>query len=221
MRRIALAAAVAGLSFAGVADARVWTDPAGRLTFDAPNGWATSQERGEAPTDTFTYVISGNANNECHLVSQPNPGTAQANADGVRAAAQDEARFGPEFWTQTANGMPQLFPNASAQFVSRSLDTSGFWPIQRADIQSPERLIHASIQLRPGVNLMTMCMTYGGADPVATYATVSASLGHPNDATWRTDAEAAAAARDAAAAAAAAAPPPAPPAEEGRRRNRN
>ncbi|GAM98778.1 hypothetical protein U91I_02414 [alpha proteobacterium U9-1i] len=220
MRLFALAA-LAGLSFAGVADARVWNDPAGRLTFDAPNGWATSQERGAGAADTFTYVISGNANNECHLVSQPNPGTAQASADTVRTTTLDDTRFGPEFWLQTANGMPQIFPNASAQFVSRSVDTSGFWPIQRADIQSPERVIHASLQLRPGVNLMTFCMTYGGADRVDVYTTVSASLAHPNDATWRTEAETQAAAREAAAAAPPPAPAPEAPPENNRRRNRN
>jgi hypothetical protein len=112
--------------------------------------------------------------------------------------------------------MPQLFPGGSAQFVSRATDTSGFWPIQRADVQSSERLVHMTLQLRPGVMLMTMCMTYAGADPVAQYEAVSRTLSHSNDAAWRAEAEAAEAAR---AAAAAAAPAEAPHEERRRRRN--
>ena len=215
MRLFALVA-LAGLTIAGAAYARVWTDPGGRMTFDAPNGWATTVERTSSPENV--YVISGSASNECHFVSQPSPSTATASADQVRQAGLDESRFQQDFWLQTATGMPQLFPGGSAQFVSRSLDTSGFWPIQRADLQSPERLIHMTLQLRPGITLMTMCMTYSGGDPVAQYETVSRSLGHPNDAAWRTEAEAAEAARTAAATAAAAAPPAQEPQQEGRRR---
>ncbi len=220
MRRIALALFFAGLSLGGIAEARVWTDPSGRLVFDAPAGWVTSQERGASPSDAYSYVISGTANNECHFVSQPSPGLASATAFQVRRAAGEDAQFGPEFWTSTANGMPAIFPGNSAQVLSRSLDTSGFWPIQRAEIQSPERLVHASIQLRPGMNLLAMCMTYGGADPVDLYTTVSRSVGHPNDATFQADAERQAAEREAAAAAAAAPPPPAEDQGE-RRRRRN
>lgn len=214
MRLFALVA-LAGLTIAGAASARVWTDPGGRMTFDTPNGWATTVERTASPENV--YVISGSANNECHFLSQPSPSTAAASPDAVHRAGLDEARFQQDFWQTTAAGMPQLFPGGSAQFVSRSMDTSGFWAIQRADMQSPERLIHMTIQLRPGVTLMSMCMTYSGADPVAQYETVSRTLAHPNDATWRAEAEAAEAAR----AAAAAAPPPAAEPQEDRRRRRD
>lgn len=217
MRMIALAAAFAGLSLVGTAEARVWTDPAGRLVFEAPNNWVTTQERGANPADAYSYVITGTANNECQVVSQANPGLATATADTVRRAAADETRFTPEFWATTGNGMPQIFPGSSAQVLSTSLDSSGFWPIQRAEIQSPERLVHASIQLRPGFNLIAMCMTYGGADPVDLYTTVSRSVAHPNDATFRADAERQATEREAAAVA----PPPPPPEEQGERRRRN
>ncbi len=213
MRLFALVA-LAGLTIAGAATARVWTDPGNRMTFDAPNGWATTVERTSSPE--VVYVVSGSAANECHMLSQPNPSIATATADQVKTAAANEASFQQDFWVQTANGIPTLFPGNSAQFVSRSLDTSGFWPIQRADIQGPDRLIHMSMQLRPGLTLTSMCMTYSGPDAVAQYETVSRTLGHPNDAAWRAEAEAAEAAR----AAAAAAPPP-PPQEqpqEGRRR---
>jgi hypothetical protein len=200
------------MTFGGVAAAREWTDPAGRLKFDAPNGWVTTQERGQNAGDTFTYVISGTANNECHFLAQPNPGTASAAPENVRRSAADPARFDTATWTRSLNGITSVFPGDSASILSTSLDSSGFWPVQRAEAQSPRRLVHASIQLRPGFDLITLCMTYDGADPVDLYNTVSRSVGHPNDAAFQAAAEAATAA---AAAAETAAPAPAP---EGRQR---
>ena len=214
MRLLALAA-IASLGLAGPADARVWTDPAGRLVFDAPATWVTTQERGAQPGETFTYVISGNANNECQFIAQPSPGTAGAAADSVRRAGLEEARFTAELWTRTLNSIGSVFPNNSAAFLSRSMETDGFWPIQRAEIQSPERLVHAAIQLRPGFDLIALCMTYDGADPTDLYDRVIRSVGHPNDSALRADAERLQAERDAVAAA------PAQPEQPPPRRNRN
>ncbi|UPT61664.1 MAG: hypothetical protein M0D54_14820 [Hyphomonadaceae bacterium JAD_PAG50586_4] len=200
MRAIALAAALCvGMTFGGVAAAREWTDPAGRLKFDAPNSWATTQERGQNPGDTFTYVISGTANNECHFIAQPSPNTANASVAAVRRAAQDPARFTTEFWTTTLNGVANVFPGNSAAVNSTAIETDGAWPIQRAEATSPRRPVHAALQLRPGFSLLTLCMTYDGADPVEVYNNVIRSVSHPNDAAFA-----------AAAAAAAAAPAPAP-----------
>jgi len=197
----------------GVAAAREWTDPAGRLKFDAPNGWVTTQERGQNPGDTFTYVISGTANNECHFLAQPNPGTASATPANVRRSAADASRFDTAAWTRTLNGVTSVFPGNTASVLSSSVDTSGFWPVQRAEVQSPRRLVHASIQLRPGFDLITLCQTYDGADPVDLYNTVSRSVGHANDATWQ-------AAAEAAPVAAVEATAPAPAAEAPEQRNR-
>ncbi len=185
MRVIAIAAALCvGMTLGGVAAAREWTDPAGRLRFDAPNGWTTTQERGAAVGDTFTYVISGTANNECHFLAQPNAGTASASVDAVRRAAQEPARFGAEFWTTTLNGVASVFPGNSATVNSTSMETDGRWPIQRAEATSPRRPVHAALQLRPGFDLITLCMTYDGSDPVEVYNNVIRSVGHPNDAAF-------------------------------------
>ena len=214
MRAIAIAAVICvGMSLGGVAAAREWTDPAGRLKFDAPNGWVTTQERGQNPGDTFTYVISGTANNECHFLAQPNPGTASATPANVRRSAADASRFDTAAWTRTLNGVTSVFPGNTASVLSSSVDTSGFWPVQRAEVQSPRRLVHASIQLRPGFDLITLCQTYDGADPVGLYNTVSRAVGHANDATWQ-------AAAEAAPVAAVEATAPAPAAEEPEQRNR-
>ncbi len=189
MRVTALAAAAVciGLLAGGVAAARVWNDPNGRVTFDAPNGWATSPENNAS----LTYVITGNANNECHVVATPNAGTSRATAAQIRAASAEDARFGNETWTRVLNGIPTVFPGNSANVQSRSLDSSGAWPIQRAEVQGPERLVHAAMQLRPGFDIITLCMTYGGADRTDLYDAFIHSVGHPNDAQWAAEATAA------------------------------
>lgn len=184
MRAIAFAAALVGLCVAGAASAREWNDPSGRLKFDAPSGWATTQERGQNASDTFTYVISGNANNECHFISQPNGGTATASADAVRRASAETTRFTTGFWTTTLNGIANVFPSNSATVTSTAVETNGAWPIQRAETTSSERPVHAAMQLRPGFDIIVLCMTYGGAEPIALYDTVIRSVTHPNDPAW-------------------------------------
>lgn len=191
MRAIAIAAVMTiGMSVGGVAAAREWSDPAGRIKFDAPNGWATTQERGQTPGDTFTYVVSGNANNECHFISQPNTGTASATPANVRRSGADSTRFDAATWARTLGGIGSVFPGGTANVQSTSLDSAQFWPIQRAEVQSSRRLVHAAIQLRPGFDLITLCQTYDGADPVDLYNTVIRSVGHPNDAAFQAGAEA-------------------------------
>lgn len=197
MRAIALAAAAAALLVGTAYAQQAWNDPARRLTFSAPAGWATSQERGQNPTDTFTYVISGSANNECQFIVRQNPNTATANADVVRRQSGDATRFTNEVWTATLNSIPGVFPNNSARVISTSVETTGPWPIQRAEVQSPDRLVHAALQLRPGFDMITLCMTYDGPDRTDVYDQVIRSVAHPRDAEFAAAADQAGAARTA------------------------
>lgn len=220
MRAFALAALVGvGLYAGGVAEARPWTDPAGRLTIDVPAGWTVDSRR----TDGVSYVIAGNANNECQFVATPNPSSANASMDALRRTALNDAQFGDTAWLGFANSVTPVFPNNSAVFISRTRDETGAWPVQRAELQSPRRQVHAGFQLRPGMDLLGLCMTYDGADPTAIYDNVLRTMGHPNDAQFivqgETQAAERAAAEAAAAAAAAVAAAAAPPANERRRRN--
>ncbi len=188
MRLFAIAA-IAGLGLAavtGAASARVWTDPAGRLTFDAPAGWTVEQQ--QAPD--FTYVLAFTADRECHLIAMPGPGTAAASPGRVRAAAADAARFNQEQWIRVANSVPPAFPDDSAVFVSQSTETSQFWPIQRAELRNAERVVHGAIQIRPGIELWTFCMSFGGSDAASNFDGVIRSVGTPNDAALQTAAEA-------------------------------
>lgn len=186
MRRFALAAAAAGLglTIAGFAYARVWTDPGGRVTFDAPSGWSIMQEQGASATDSNSYVIAGTAAQECQVKAQANPRSAASSPSAVHRTAATSTQFDSLYWTQAAAAMPSLFPDGPAEFVSHSVDTSGAWPIQRAVLRSGARTVYAALQLRPGIDLLTMCMTYDGADPVERYDAFIRSVGHPNDAAW-------------------------------------
>lgn len=218
MRMFALAAAAGlGLAFAGAADARPWSDPEGRFVFDAPAGWFTTIDH----SGDYTYVVTGTANNECHIAAQPVTETVTASPLAVHRTLSNPELFTIEFWTNTANGFGRVFPQQQASVLSSSIDTSGYWPIPRAEIQSSERLVHAALMLRPGFQYTAFCMTYGGADPVAVYDGVIRSIANPNDAALQAEAERQQAERDAAAEAAA--QPPAPPAEEetSNRRRRN
>lgn len=180
MRRLALAAAIGvGLTLGGVASARPWSDPNGRFTFEAPSGWVMEVQRATPQT----IVLAGDANNECYLIATPNNVTANASPDAVRRTlAEPIAR---DAWLTLANSLRPMFPNNSAQLVSQSVDTSGFWPIQRAEFSSPERPVLAATQSRPGIDLMAFCWTYGGPDATARYEAVFRSMAHSNDATWQ------------------------------------
>jgi len=184
MRKSALAAAVACIVLlaGGVAAARVWDDPEGRVSFDAPTNWIVDQQ----VRDTQTIVLAGNADQECYVMALPNRNTAAANAATIRnytAPVEGSA------WAAIANAITPMFPNRTASVASQSVDTSGFWPVQRAEIAGAERPITASLTLRPGFDLAAFCWTYGGPDATATYEALFNSLSNPNDAQWRTEAE--------------------------------
>ena len=218
MRALALAAIIGvGLSL-GAADAREYRDPAGRIIFDAPANWPVTVEPSAA---NITFVIAGNDDNECRFVATTNPSTANSAAYDIWRTARNDAQFTDAFWLERANNQQRVFPNNSAVLVSHARDDTGFWPMQRAELDSPTRSlkVYAGLQLRPGVDMMAFCVNYDGEPPVAAFDSVLRSMRHADDATFRASAEeriAARAAAEAAAAAAAAQPPP--PAEEPRRR---
>lgn len=210
MRLLALGAILGACFFAAAADAREYRDPTGRLVFDAPANWPVTVER-SAPE--VTYVIAGNDDNECRFLVSPNANTSGRPAYDVWRTVRGDAQFTPEWWTSTANGFGPLFANNSASFVSRSRDDAGFWPVQRAELDSGSRnvRVYAGLQLRPGWDIAGYCVNYDGEPPVARFDQVLRSMGQPNDAELRASAQAqvdAALAAEAAAAAAPAAPAP-------------
>ncbi len=199
MRTLALAAVIGvGLTVGGIASAEQWNDPNGRLTFNAPPGWRV-QPRGAPGT---TAVLAFNPTNDCYFFGLANPNTATATADRTRTTT---TQLTPEAWATAAAPVRDFFEGAPATVVSQTVDTSGFWPVQRAELRGPSKTVYGAILARPGAEIRAFC---SGASSAAAYDSIFASLAHPNDATWQGEANSQAEARAAAAAAAAEAPPP-------------
>jgi hypothetical protein len=148
------------------------------VTFNAGPGWVTEVQHGS--TAQHAIVLTGSANNECYVLTVPNPGTASAPANRVHAYTEE---LSAADWQTVANSVTPMFPHHNASVTSQSVDTSQFWPIQLAQLGGAERPVTAALTKRPGVDLIGLCWTYGGPDASATYTSFFHSLANPNDAT--------------------------------------
>ncbi|MBI1250659.1 MAG: hypothetical protein GC189_04220 [Alphaproteobacteria bacterium] len=178
MRNLTLAALALALAASGAASAQTgarWTDPSGKVSFDPPAGWPVDvvSNAGASPV----YVISGNADIECQFIGLESAASAGRSVDVVRSAYANP--LPPEAWTAMSSGM-RMF-RSGVEVTSQSVDTSGFWPIQRAVLRSGESTIHAGMQGRPGYEIRTFCLTYDGSDGAATFERVIRSVGTPQD----------------------------------------
>jgi hypothetical protein len=200
LRKTVIGGLAAVALMAGTATADPWSDPNGRVSFEAPRGWVMEVRR----ASPGTIVLAGSANNECYVMATPNANTANASPDAVRRATDAIAA---DAWTAAANAVSPMFPSRSASLTTQSVDTSGFWPIQRAEFGGGPRPVTAALTSRPGIDLMAFCWTYAGSDATAMYNALFRSLAHPNDVQWRSSAEQAEAER---AARAASVPTPTP-----------
>jgi hypothetical protein len=171
--RTALGALATLALLTSAASAETWRDPNGRVTFDAPRGWVMEVLR----ANPSTIVIAGSANNECYIMAVPNPGTANASADAMRNRVEPITAAA---WAAVANSISSMFPHDTAVVDTQSLDTSGYWPINRATLSGGERPVIGALTARPGVDLIALCWTYAGADATATYEAVFRSLAHPS-----------------------------------------
>ncbi len=209
---IAIVAAIMAASV-GVAEAKPWNDTLGRIKLELPRGWEANEFNAVSDAEK-SYAEFFTPSNDCYLVAFVNANTAMSNPHDVRRYGIDISHFAADLWVRSANGITKVFPNQSAQFVSQSLDETNFWPIQRAVLNNADGAVHAAIQLRPGLDILTFCTSVSGGADAAPFDAILRSIGTPQDADLQAQAEARQAEIDAAAAAAAAAPP----AEEPRRR---
>lgn len=197
MRTIALAG-VMGAALIGVAAAETWNDPNGRLSFDKPSSWGIETA---GNTASQTAVLTFNASNDCFLFGVVNPRSADRTPNDARNATEAMTAAA---WTEAAS-IGQLrrdfFPDGPSAPVSISVDTSGFWPVQRAQFQGA-RTVFAAVETRPGFELRAFCAPTSGSSSAA-FEQILTSLGHPNDAAWEAQAGQQAAERQAAAEAAA------------------
>ena len=216
MRTIALAAICGvGLLAGGVAAADPYNDPAGRFTVNTPAGWRVQPRNATGQS----VVLAFNATNDCYFFGVPNPNTAASSPEAVH---NTQTALTPDAWVTAGTPVRDFFEGSPPTLVTQSVDTSGFWPVQRAELRGPSKTVYAAILTRPGVEIRAFC---AGASSASAYDSVFSSLGHPNDAAWQQAAQEQGAARAAREAAAPAQATPgqanedaAPAEEEGRRR---
>lgn len=180
MRTLALAAVFGvGLLAGGVAAAEQFTDPQGRLTFNAPAGWRVQPRNASGQT----AVLAFNAQNDCYFFGADNASTASSSADAARNTRDP---IPAQAWVTYATPIRDFFEGTAPTLVSQSVDTSGFWPVQRAELRGPTKTIYGAVLIRPGVEIRAFC---SGSPNAAAYDSIFASLAHPNDTTWQQQAE--------------------------------
>lgn len=181
MRALALAAVFGVVALAGPAAADPWTDPNGNLTLNAPRGWTVRPQGMTGGSAVLAFTPSS----DCYFFGIPNPATASRSVSAVRTSSTE---LDDAAWTTALQAAPDFYSEGAVSVTSHSVDTSGFWPVQRAQFQSGSRTVYGVIQARPGFELRGFC---SGGD--ASYDAILNSLGHPNDQTWQAEAEAEAA----------------------------
>lgn len=180
MRTLALAAAFGiGLLAVGVADAEQWNDPNGRLSFNAPSGWRVQPRN--APGQTA--ILAFNPTSDCYIFGADNPSSANSSAEAARNTRDP---IDAQVWVTYAAPIRDFFAGAPPTLVSQSVDTSGFWPVQRAELRGPTRTVYGAVLLRPGAEIRAFC---SGANSATAYDAIFAALSHPNDAAWQQAAE--------------------------------
>jgi hypothetical protein len=179
MRSLALAAVFGVVALAGPAAADPWTDPNGNLTLNAPRGWTVRPQGMQGGSAVLAFTPSS----DCYFFGIPNPATA---GRSVAAARNSTTALSESSWQTALQAAPDFASAGAISVTSHSVDTSGFWPVQRAQLQAGSRTIHGVVQIRPGFELRGFC---SGGD--ASYDAILNTLGHPNDQTWQAAAAAA------------------------------
>ncbi|MCR6646441.1 MAG: hypothetical protein NVV62_18955 [Terricaulis sp.] len=182
MRKLALTAAIAlsAAALATTASARPWNDT--RLVIDVPSGYTVVDGTHQTTADR-SYVEIAAPDDDCAFYSTD----AQIpNVELARSAILEETRFSNEYLGQVANMFPGLVPDGTpATVTSNTVETNGPWPIRRISYRAGDRVTHAAIQWRPGLQLIAMCSRYQGAESAPSrYDSIFRAIAHPNDATW-------------------------------------
>jgi len=189
------------LAMAAPASGQGWSDSQGRLSFTIPDrgGWATEGDardlRGQGGGSVGVTVTVSNASDRCHIQSQERGGAAASVADIRRAYG---VVLPADFWAGIAPIAASVTgsPGQTATFQGATLDSSGFWPVNRATYTVGDLTVHVSVQGRPDKELRSFCHTWEPGDQpnTAAYDAFVASIATAQDAGWQSEAEAATAA---------------------------
>lgn len=200
-------AALAALGVAGAALAqtpaatKTVADPEGRFTFETPRSWPVDTET--SPSGR-TAVLAG-VDPECQFHAMADPNNAMATPQAIQRSMT--APIGTAKWQEqmTAFRGP-LFDDRTAAIVisEESVDTTGFFPIQKAKATVGAQTVTAAIYPRPGLIVWSFCRGWKPVDSSAVFAAVQSSFKATRDEAMIAEAAAAAAAPTA----------PAPPAKK-------
>ncbi len=196
-RLIAAAALVCAFAVPALAQAMgQWVDPANTFSFSRPSTWPV--DRMGDSSDAVTHYAAGLADAECNFYSIVRAATAESSPQAVKAAFS--APLTAEQWAQVTSSIRTFRAGATVQ--SSSVDTSHFWPIQRAALVTGGDTVQGAIIGRPGREIWVFCQSYDSRDRTSVFEQIISSVATPRDAEWQAAAEAAAQAP----------PPPAEPA---------
>lgn len=188
---VALAAALSGTALAQTMAA--WSDPANTFSIRRPAAWPVDRMSGSS--DTVGIYAAGLADAECRFYTIDRPATAERSAQSIVSGFT--APMTNEQWQQVTGSIRAFSGGAEVQ--TTSVDTTGFWPVQRATIVSEGSPVLSAIHARPGREVWVFCQSFDSRDRTAVFNEIIGSVTTPRDAELQ-----------AAAAAASAAPAPTP-----------
>lgn len=180
--------AVAAVAFAQGAT-KTFTDPRSRFSFQYPASLPVDTiERPNQPMN----VLVGAADYECQMFVVDRPESASSAPDDfVRAYT---SAISVDVWKRSADGFALY--NRQGTVQSATVDTSRFWPIQKATLQTNDnKPAIAAMQARPGIEVWQFCTGFDNRDHSAVFNQIIASFAGPNDAALQAQAEAANAGR--------------------------
>lgn len=175
MRNFAVSIAFAFAAFALPAQAQqtagTFLDPGGRLTFSYPAGWTVQV----LPSDNAGAVraFAGSADFECQVWSLPTPGTADDSAD-VSRQRYSRPRTTAQ-WREMVASLPS-FSGDDVQVTDQRIDEGRTWPIEHVVLHGGGQAMRGTFQGRPGLELLSLCMSFDGQDRDDVFAQIEASI---------------------------------------------
>lgn len=165
-------AALAGAAFAQD-NFTTWTDPGHRLMFRYPSDWQVTEMR--SANDGAMRVYAGKGDFGCQIWLLPRSQTASWAP--IRVIQHYTAPLPAGTWTQTFAGLPDLQGDLTASDIV--VDSAGQWPTQHATLRAGNAEATATLQGRPGFELISLCQSFDGQDRAATFSRLGASIDIP------------------------------------------
>ncbi len=178
MKRVA-AFAAAALMLGGAAFAQTmgtFTDPANTFSFQRPSNWPV--DRMSDSSEAVGHYAAGLADAECNFYSIARPSTAERSVASVKAAFSQPMTA--EQWAQVTSSIRTF--REGGQMQTQSVDTSRFFPVQRATILAGSDTVQSAIHARPGREIWVFCQSYDSRDRTEIFNNIINSVTTPRDA---------------------------------------